>query len=300
MNKAKDITNVYEIPRVILAPVSDEIQLDENLEPPFVRPRETNSQIIVINVQNNNYTESPCDQIIPLVRAVPRVNRIKSTFLSLRYLSPNINPLNNRFSFVKGGVPFTATIPFDQNLTGLTRYQALALAMSVATGIPGDFAAAVHPVYANTFEIRNTIGAFWRFDLTPTGTGIINGRFLWGFNGLNYAPGVENSSQFLCSYTESYTRWIDILSYELTQFTKIDISGVNVPAECFIRYQLNSTDYGSYEFAPLDNTGSLNFNRSKSLSSVDIQVRDEFGNLLYIPQICWSSFVLNLTFLAQL
>lgn len=300
MNKTYDITNVYEIPRVVLAPVSDEIQLDENLEPPFVRGRETNSQLITILVQNKTSSRSPCDQIIDLTRTVPRINRLRITFISFRYLSPNINPLNNVIEFVRAGNLFRAILTPDQNLVGLPRYQALATAMNLAIGIVGEFVAAAHPTLANTYSIVSSLGVTWRFNNSATSIGVQNGRFLWGFNELNYTPGTENIVQLLCSYTESYTRYIDILSYELTQFTKIDISGSNVPAECLIRYQINTTVYGTYEFAELNNTGSLNYNRSKSIGSIDIQIRDEFGNLLYIPSVCFSSFVLNLTLLAQL
>lgn len=299
MNKSADISNVYELPRVILSPVSDEMQLGENLEPPFVRTRETNSQLIVINMQTENINESPCDQTVYLERAVPRINRLALTFISFRYLSPNINPLNNTFSFIRTGTNFVATIAVDQNLVGIARYNALVAAMNLATGVPGEYAVTAHPTLANTYIISNTLpGTPWRF--VNSSNGIKTGRFLWGFNPTNYNVGNEAQSHTLSSYTESYTRWIDVISYEITQFTKIDISGTKIPAECIIRYQLNTTVYGTYDFAAITTLASLNFNRSRSLSVVDIQIRDEFGNILYIPKISWSSFVFNMTLLAQL
>lgn len=298
MNKARDIKNPYEIDRVILAAVSDEIQLDENLEPPFVRVRDTNSQFIEIDSSKNPPTNNPSQLSVLLDRSMPRVNRLSIVFFAFRNFAPNINPRNNVFTFIRGGVPFTATIAPDQNLTGLARYTALVTAMNVATGVPGEFTVVAHPTYVQTFIITNTLANLWRFNYISNG--VVRGRYLWGINQLNYAVGTDAVVHILSFYTESYSRYIDIISYELTQYTKIDISGVNVPAECIFRYFLTDVTYGQSAFIGFNQTPSLNYDRSRAIVSIDINLLDEFGELYYVPNQQWPVAVTYIVLLAAM
>lgn len=290
--------NPYDLQKVILSPVSDEMQLDENFEPPFVRPRQTNSQYIEIDTSVHDAFTNPCSLSISLARSMPRVNRINMSFFAFRSFTPNINPRNNVFTFIVGATPYTATISADQNLTGLARYQALATAMNVATGVPGQFTVAVNPTYPSTFDITNTLATPYRF--TVGGSGIDHGRYLWGFNERNTNIGTERVTQALTSHQESYTRYIDISSFELTQYTKIDISGANIPAEVIFRFLMTDVVYGGSYFNGFTDAPALNYERSRNLATLDLSILDEFNQLLYVPEQLWGSFLVYIVLIANM
>jgi hypothetical protein len=300
MNKAYDIKNPYEIPRVVLAAISDEIQLDENLEPPFVRVRDTNSQYLHLDTSNSSLFTTPAATNIILNRSMPRVNRIEMSFFAFRNFSPNINPRNNRFDFIRSGIMYTAIIPPDQDLVGILRYDALASAMSTAVGVPGEFVASVLTVFPTTYAIANTGLNLFRFDNNLSSVGVRYGRYLWGFNETNYGVGTDLITHSLTSYQESYTRYIDITSYELTQYTKIDTAGVNIPAECLFRFFMTDATYGQSMFVGFTKAPSLNYDRSRAIVSIDLNILDEFGQLLYIPESLWGSFVLYIVLIASM
>jgi hypothetical protein len=297
MNKASTSSNPYQLPRIILAPVSDEIQLEEDLEPPFVRVRDTNSQYLQIDTSTAALGTNPAQVVITLSRVMPRVNRLKIVFFSFRDMTPNINIRNNVFTFIRGGVPFTATIP-EGNLNGIARYNALAAAMSAATGVPGEFIANLSTVYPSSIFITNTAVTPFRF--INTGSGIIRGRYLWGFNPRNYGTGTDAVAHLLTYFNENYTRYIDIASFELTQYTKIDTSGSRVSAEVVFRQFLTDVTLGQLVFTGFTQSPSLNYNRSRALGIVDLEILDEFGEIYYIPQQFWDSFCLTVVMIAEM
>lgn len=297
MSASSRKVNPYDLQRIVLSPISDEMQLDENFEPPFVRTRQTNSQYIEIDTSAHDAFTNPCQLVIGLTRSMPRVNRINMSFVSFRSFSPNINPRNNVFTFVVLGVPYTATIS-ERNVTGLNRYFALVTAMNIATGNPNQFDAVANPDYPTSYDINNTLGDPWRF--TSIGNGIINGKYLWGFNERNYNTGTEAVTHTLTSQLECYTRYVDISSYELTQYTKIDISGTKIPAEVIFRFFMTDVQYGQSVFTGFSDAPSLNYERSRNLASMDISILDEFGQLLYIPEQLWGSFLMNIVLIANM
>lgn len=298
MNSSMKKVNPYTLERVVLSPVSDEMQLDENFEPPFVRTRQTNSQYIQLDTSAHSANTNPCELVITLTRSMPRVNRINMSFVAFRNFSPNINPRNNVFTFVDNGVPFTATIPADQNLTGIARYNALVAAMNAATGVPGEFTAAVNPNFPTSYDITNTLAQPFRF--SSVGNGINNGRYLWGFNERNTLSGTEATVHTLSSYQESYTRYVDFSSYELTQYTKIDISGTKVPAEVLFRFFMTDVAYGQSIFTGFTDAPSLNYERSRNLASLDLSILDEFNQILYVPTQLWGTFIAYIVLIANM
>lgn len=297
MNKARDIKNPYDLPRVVLASISDEIQLDENLEPPFVRVRDTNSQYMHLENSQNVAGNYPYDVNITLDRSLPRINRLSFIHFSFRNFAPNINTRNNSFSFIAGGVSYTATMVADQNLLGLARYQALCLAMNAATGNPGEFTVAAGTLF-QTYVITNNLPRTWRF--TYVSNGVKKGRYLWGINSLNYSPGTEALSHTLTYFQENYSRFVDLRSYELTQYTKTDISGTNIGSEVIFRDYIDDIAYGEYRVDRVINNVSLNYDRSRGIAVCDMQLLDEFGELYYCPVLNYPSAIFQIVLIASM
>ena len=297
MNKARDVKNPYEIPRVILASISDEIQLDENLEPPFVRVRATNSQYLHLDNSQNISPNYPYEVNINLDRSLPRMNRISFIHFSFRNFAPNINPRNNVFDFYRSGVLYTATLTPDQNLVGINRYNALIAAMNTAVGTPGEFVVSAYTL-VQTMRIENTLGNLWRF--SNTSNGVKKGRYLWGINSTNYNVGTDSVAKILTYFQDNYSRFIDIRSYELTQYTKIDIAGTNIGSEVIFRDYIDDMAYGEYRVDRVISKVSLNYDRSRAIVTADIQLLDEFGDLYYVPIENYGSAIFQIVLIAYM
>jgi hypothetical protein len=290
--------NPYEIPRVVLASISDEIQLDENLEPPFTRTRSGNTANLFIDVASGTpLTVTPADRICSAGTALSRINRLYLTFLSFRWFTPNINPRNNVFSFVWTITGQTYVITLAQNnLLGLARWQYLVAAMNTAVGI-ANFTVGPALFIPNTYTITSTAGTFY---FNEGSSGVDKGRFLWGFSNLNTGPASVFAFQTFTYFTENYTRYIDVSSFELTQYSKCDSGGNAVPSDILIRYNVNTTQYGQYEYSTITTPVSINFSRERNITSVDIHITDEFNDLLYIVPEAWSTFSFNITLVCEM
>lgn len=290
--------NPYLIPRVVLSSISDEIQLDENYEPPFVRKRAANSNYVYIDLSiGSNPNTNPASRICKVDRGVPRINRLRLAYLAFRYYSANINPRNNVFTFtrVSTGITYTITLP-EQNSLGLLRYTNLTAAMNTAVGLI-VFTVGPNLVYPNTFDITDAGGPFY-FD--PNSIGVKNGRYLWGFNSTNTGISNANVGISLTYTSENYTRYIDIRSNELTQYSKLDPAGANLSDTVILRLDNINSILGRYETLLLPIEVSLNYDRSRSLDTIDIQLEDEFNQLLYIPQFAWGSFIFIISVVGEM
>jgi hypothetical protein len=300
MNKREEQANKnpYLLQRVVLSSVSDEIQLDENLEPPFVRIRGSNSNFIYIDLSSKSDPSiNPASRICNIERGAPRINRIRVNYISFRLFSPNINPRNNVFVFtrISTGITYTITLA-EQNSIGLARYTILVNAMNTAVGGP-VFVLSTIASCPNTYSITD-VGGSWYF--SSTSIGARNGRYLWGMNTTNTGLASAGVGQIFTYFTENYTRYIDISSNELTQYAKLDPSGYDLSDQVLYRYNITSTNFGDYEFAVTTDTANINFDRSRSLQTIDITLTDEFSQLLYIPRSAWGCFSFSITFIGEM
>lgn len=142
-------------------------------------------------------------------------------------------------------------------------------------------------------------GATFRF---TGGTAFTRGRSLYGL------PSITDTADFgnLATYRNVfaggpvsfiYTRWFDVTSRVLTQNAKLPLSGTDIPPNMLVRIYIGKADQESgITFVRIDNSPQwLNWIRSQAINSVDIQVRDEFGELIEIPQrqnnISWFSLI---------
>jgi len=83
-----------------------------------------------------------------------------------------------------------------------------------------------------------------------------------------------------------YTRWLDVTSRTLAQNSKIPSAGTNIPPNLIFRIYITPAEVSmGVHFIKVD-TGNLqwiNWRKSQAINAIDIQVRDEFGDLVEIP-----------------
>jgi hypothetical protein len=172
--------------------------------------------------------------------------------------------------------------------------------MTVAYGLPSG------PYTANVGVFTFTCAAGYKisFGISTTGSGSVNtpNRTLLtlGANSFNFSPA---QVQIFSPPTMSYTRWIDVCSSTLTKFQRVK-DATTLPSDSHTATmariyltpgnQSQSSAFGAGVQAGLPFTFTVDFATPKwckwspqeVLSNFDIQIRDEFGALLYWTPNC--------------
>lgn len=183
--------------------------------------------------------------------------------------------------------------------------------MNTAIGGPPLFTVVVGDGYRDfaTSNYNNTNTLFWRIGISA-GSFIFTGGSM--FTRGNYLLGVRpivpvdftNPANYYAVYDGGpvsylYTRWIDITSRALMQNAKMTVSGTDVPPNLVLRIYLNKDDQRSgTRFIEINNTPLqwVNWFRSQTINAIDLQMRDEFGELLELPlrsnNVSWLSLVI--------
>lgn len=163
---------------------------------------------------------------------------------------------------------------------------------------------------SSTFN--NSNGIFYRIALSIPGirfifiggSAFVRGTFLYGLEPIPISIDPTNLANYYTVFSGGpvsylYTRWLDITSRVLTQNAKLPLSGTDIPPNLLNRIYMSEKDQRlGTVFIELLNTPLqwLNWIRSQAITSVDIQIRDEFGELIEIPQrqnnVSWFSLVL--------
>jgi hypothetical protein len=289
---------------VSLAPNSDEQQTDENLEPPFVRVRSGNECFIFADSEVRETPLGTPQSLAPdLFNATSfslgggnhqfyarKLKRLSVSGIQIANCVPNVNPRNNAVSFFSSasGLTHTVSIPEGQYATRATLTAALQTALNTATGASGlTWTITVNPLNSCQYTLA-TAGGNYRFVLTSPM--VLYGRYL--FN-LPQEQALSNSKTMGAVYG-LYTRYIDVISASMTEYTKNPwSSNTRVPnglvARVFIGPQAGfgssaggiASDGMSF-FAGVE-AAPINYNRSRAIEVIDLALRDEFGQPYYIP-----------------
>jgi len=296
---SRQFLSPYTEQRVILGAVSDELQQDENLEPPFVRIRSKNTAHVYIDT---SYTSSvnPANIVVGYQGGdlfTRKVKRYAVDGLEVPWVTPNVNIRNNSLTFAVDtiGNTFTATIPegFYPTVVGL--FTALATAMTTASS--DTFTVTQLGIGSNAYTLAV---AGHTFQLL-SGTMINLGQFQYGFLPTNLGGMV--ASRVLANVSLSYTRFVNINSLALTQYTKLPASGIDTVSSNILKlYILNQALEPGSIFLPLIGSALqyTNFQRDTNITDVDIQLYDEWGQFLYIPDAFRDNFYISIVLTVEL
>lgn len=304
MTSLPERTNPYGPQLVSIAPISDEQQTDENLEPPFVRVRSGNECFIYADSEIRETLPGVPQALAPDLVNVStfslgggnhqfyarKLKRLSVTGVQIANCVPNVNPRNNTVAFFSSasGSTHTVTIPEGQYATRATLTAALQTALNTATGASGlTWTITVNPLNSCQYTLA-TAGGNYRFVLTSPM--VIYGRYL--FN-LPQDQTLTNSKTMGAVYG-MYTRHIDVISTAMTEYTKNpSSSNTRVPnglvARIFIAAQpgFGVSDGGissdGMSFFGNAEPAAINYNRSRAIEVIDLTLRDEFGQPYYIP-----------------
>lgn len=260
-----------------------------------------------VNPTNNIFTFRVSDH--PLVN----LTAILPTYNYTRLLTGRISPLVSGPPVVVTAMPLTNGYGADVDPEdGIISHLIAAMNAAAAsigsivtfTAVPSDGYRDLQPSNYN-----NSQGQFYRIG-TTVGTFIFTGgnAFTRGNNLYGNKPIDPVDFSNLANYYQVYqggpvsyiyTRWFDIVSRTLTQNTKMPLSGTNIPSGLIVRIYMSKEDNSTgTKFIELKHTPVqwLNWIRSQAINTVDIEIRDEFGSLLEIPQrqnnASWFSLIL--------
>lgn len=283
-----------------LAPVYDSYALDENLEPNFIRVRAPNQNFLYINSEQQRDDEDPSSFITKLDLPLNRVSRITTTYFNMYNLTPNINVRNNKVTISVNGTLYSMVVLEGNYTTIVDRWTAIMIRLSLT--VPGiTYTVTSSTLYANTAHVIITSGHTIRI---VSGTLVDKGRYLLGLNTTNTGIGLESNSWNFSAITDNYSRFVDVLSNEITSYSKLRPGGYKIQPGHLFRVYTNSIDsrFNNYIYFTSDAGSSewINFNSSRSIENVDIRLVDEFGENYYVPVQHWPTFNITIVFLCQL
>ena len=249
--------------------------------------------------------------------AMGKVKRIALTNLNFPLVTPNVNIVNNRFYITYNTVSYFIIVP-EAFYTGSALATAIQNQMNQTSGGLGWFAVAsttynqgiLLPTASTAWTVTfNTNGSF-TFGNSAINTITTTVRPITSYSAYNYgfvAPASNTWTGGVASL--SYTRYVDFVSskickYQNTKDSQTLQNTTDIIYRLYLDSSINLTGNSNYLFcAPavnmnidITNPKFIEWNPDEYLSSVDIQLVDDIGQPLYIPNLNWGSNYL-MTFL---
>lgn len=278
-------TNPYSLQSVVLGPVVDDIEEDASKEPCFVRVRQQNSA--VMHVDNESYdlaanTGNPSLFSLKLREGsnlFQRTKRLRVNQIRLMYSAPNINVRNNNIIFATAAAPLTSysvTIPEGYYTVATARTALLAALNGAGSGIVWTL-------------VDNFVGSTLYTVLTASAPFILRQcswmerPFFWGIPIYNAENNpyydVTLSSIQMGPITAKYTDYVDFVSREMYQFSKMNTSGTQQYSDVLGRVYLDN-DGMNTRTCP---DSWINYDKDSTLASMNVLLLDMYESPLYVP-----------------
>lgn len=270
--------------KIILEPVSSEIYKQDNLEPQYVTFQYQNqgeifldSQFCVDKISPTNINISTKKNINDRENILfSNISRIAVQSFGLMYITPNVNPRNNEIRFFSTNSGTYHTIQLLEGFYTTADQLIDHIVDRLNTVFPDSgltfSKTTVHTSYYNL----NSAGGSYFFDLNCNA--VTKGYQLYNLPKDQTATNTKRVG-FMGLY---YTRYIDVCSKQLTKYSKIQSKSTgfnnNLVERLFIDDPTKPHVIAQYE----SNSSIFNYKRTDNVSTVDIQLFDQFGDSLYI------------------
>lgn len=275
--------------KVLLEPIQDSQIDDENLEPQFVRIRSGN--LGTLSIGSTNVLTNPNNPAIIFINpnslSTRKVRRLGVTAILFSMRIPNINPNNftvGIFSSITGRFHYV-NLTENYYTTPAQLMIELVSKLNTLSGASGlSFIATFNAIDNTVYTISATGGTFY-FDPNSS---LVKSIFLINLdNSTNLSIAkVAGPIQLI------YTRYIDIISSELTQYDKnptISTDQISKTGNILRLFLFSGgpntpnpgVPYSNYY--TYDNIRWFNYNKTHSIGAIDLTFYDESGQYLYIP-----------------
>lgn len=234
------------------------------------------SQSVPAGVPRNSFTISTG---VNFFQNVSRLSFIGCAFEN--YYTPNVNPRNNTLTFFSSvsGTTHTVTIPEGLYTSATVLMTAIITAMNTVSGASGQVYSTTGEIalFPRSFPLTASAGTY-RFDLTCTA--LTKGSICYNFP----RSQVLTATKTVGSMSLHYTLYIDIVSDTLTRYSKLKSITSGGRGSIFARTYMDAGQWGSTFYGATElEQFSFTYNPSVSVATVDIQLFDSHGDLLYIP-----------------
>lgn len=261
----------------VLQPVNNDIYNYPSSEPQRVSLRAPNQAVVCIDTFDRTEPNPSTSSFNGTRLILGGVKRFAVLDMHIIWHGMNITPINNTVRFTFNDFSYEIQVPIGKYDTPKKIMDALAAAMNAAVSIPGVIAWTDNPLIPGFGNLSSSGAAFAFLECPATRYG----RYLW-----NLPISEPAVSHTIGQVAGIYTRWIDVISQELSQYVKnpnTSTSSPNYPSPGNLvgRFFLNTENEGYFEVSRR-NMAYQNFEISNDLQSLDIRFRDEWGNPLYL------------------
>jgi len=272
--------------QVELAYKQDTMYRNADLDPQSVIARNAHAGEIVIStfdlppgIPRNNFVIS---NNIQYMANCSRISPKQAEFHN--FFIPNVNPRNNNIIFYSSVSASTHSVIVPEGYYDDATVLSVAIkdAMNTVTGSSGlTFSVSAEIATAPRSYTLTAAGGTYHFVLTCNA--ITHGETVWALdtNQANLAVHTIGPMSL------QYTWWIDIVSTVLTKYAKMRSITSGAQGNVFIRMvptdQFREIPWGDVYDSFIKEDITYAFKPSEVVTSVDIQLYDMYGDLLYIP-----------------
>jgi hypothetical protein len=273
----------------VLVPVNMALYVNSDLEPQMVQERTQNSGILYLDSQDSLLELDKTNMLLSSVKMAGEkantlarsIRRLRVLATSFHLVTPNVNPINQTIQFISsntGATVYSVVVPTGFYTTPALLIAAIVTALNTVLGASGlTFSDAIVTGYTDKYTLTAAGG---NFQILPTSNAVVFGTELWA---LPIMTALGNNV-LVGSMGLYYTRYIDICSRRINQYVKIPSIGNGYNSNIVYRFFIGDPTTAHFErFTPSSDLNGINFQQSDSLSTIDFQIKDQFGNFLYIP-----------------
>lgn len=206
-------------------------------------------------------------------------NLISVIEYEINYISPNVNPRNNIIRFKSSNHPstiFNVIVSEGFYYTSTDLIAAIVSALNTATGVTGlTFSSAVIANFPDMYDLISSGGNYYILDDCLA---ITRGKFLWNLP----SDAIYTNTKRVGIMGLLYTRYIDICSSTLTRYLINDSNG-NPPNINVLFRSFKQTPQSDFTGSPSYNPPTVLYRFDQNITNIDFQIKDEFGDFLYLP-----------------
>lgn len=275
---------------VLLKPQELSLFRNSDLEAQWVTSKEPNRAAVYLDSQDYKLEENPVDLIAstsnflgsyPSILA-SGITRISIDGAGLNFVTPNVNIRNNNIIFFSSVTStfYSIIVPEQFYLTATDLITAIVAAMNTVAGSSGlTFSFTTIPGFLAKFNLNSAGGNYY---ILNTSNAITRGLQLWALP----TEQIPSNSKIVGNIKLLYTTYIDFCSQTLLKYVKLKTTTTNLSNNVIFRIHLVEILENSILFLTRTRAPNVQyyFKPEEPITQIDIQIRDQFGDLLYVPQ----------------
>lgn len=279
--------------KVFLEPVRSAIYSETDLEPQMIQQRTLNQGHIYLNSSDAVLERDKTNMLMSsIARSGDKPNilaqgikRLRIMEVGISWVTPNVNPRNNVLSFYSsntGSTKHTVVIIEGFYNTQLALINEIVTRLNTLTGTTGlTFSQIVVPLTGGKKYTLTSSGGSFYFDLDSLA--VKQGSTCYCFEPTQNLASSKSVGPMLLTYTS----YIDFCSTRLNSYNKLPSRSTgknsNIIYRAFYDTDIILEPTGSVGTQRPYIQAGINFLYSDGLSTIDFQLKDQWGQFFYVP-----------------